>query len=322
MPAGLFDWRGRTVLVTGGTGSFGRAVLPALLERGVARAIVFSRDEVKHAEVLAAFRGLPVDVRMGDVRNAARCLEAFDGVDVVIHAAALKRVESCQYNWRETIETNVLGSTNVIMAARAAQVERVIALSTDKACAPVNTYGMTKALMEQAVVWGNSWVGRRPTRLACVRYGNVIGSRGSVVPLFESQRASGVVTVTDPAMTRFWMTLDQAVAFVLSSVEQMQGGEIFVPKLSASSIVDVAAAVAPGCEVRVVGARPGEKRHECMVSVDEAPQARDLGDRFAIYPASPTWPIEARGARLPEGFSYSSEWAPTLDLAELAQVPA
>lgn len=318
MPAGTFDWRGRTVLVTGGTGSFGRAVLPALLERGVRRVRIFSRDELKQSEALAALKASNVDGLIGDVRDASRLAWALRGVDVVIHAAALKQVPSCQYNWSEAIETNVVGSRNVVGESIRAGVDRVMALSTDKACAPLNAYGKTKALMEEAVVWGNAWVGEGPTRLACVRYGNVVGSRGSVVPLFESQRASGVVTVTDPAMTRFWMTIDQAVEFVLSSVGLMRGGEVFVPKLPASTLGALAAAVAPGCRVKIVGARPGEKRHEVMISADEAPQARDLGDRFAIYPTSPTWPLKAIGARLPEGFVYGSETAPAADLSMVA----
>lgn len=255
---------------------------------------------------------------MGDVRSSDRMLWALAGVDVVIHAAALKQVPSCQENWSEAIETNVVGTGNVVKAAIANRVSRVMVISTDKASAPLNTYGKTKALAEEIGVWANAWAGQSGTRSACVRYGNVLASRGSVVPLFQAQRASGVVTVTDPGMTRFWMSLESAVDFVLSSIERMTGGEVFVPKLPASTIGALAAAVAPECQMRVIGSRPGEKRHEVMISADEAPQARDLGDRFAIYPTSPTWPLEVLGRPLPEGFVYSSETAPAADLSMVA----
>lgn len=311
------DWHGCTALITGGTGSFGRAVIPALLARGAARVIVYSRDELKQSELL---RGADSRVEgfLGDVRDFSRLRRAL-GVrpDVLIHAAALKQVPSCQYNWSEAIETNIVGSRNVVNAAIDAGVPRVIALSTDKAAAPLNAYGKTKAVMEEIVTWANAWVGHGRTRLACVRYGNVVGSRGSVVPLFQEQRASGRLTLTDPEMTRFWMRLEAAVEFVLSSVPLMQGGEVFIPKLSATSLGALADAVAPGCVHDLIGARPGEKHHEVLISADEAPQSRDLGDRYVLYPVGATWPLELRGAAVPTGFVYSSETAPPADLTGL-----
>jgi UDP-N-acetylglucosamine 4,6-dehydratase len=284
----------------------------------VGRVILLARDELKMSDTLALFAGQSVEGFIGDIRDDARLAWAFRAqVDVVIHAAALKQVPSCQYNWPEAIQTNIVGSRNVVLAAIRADVPRVIALSSDKACAPVNTYGKTKAVMEEMVVWGNAWRGQNRTRLSCVRYGNVIGSRGSVIPTFIRQSLSGTVTVTDPAMTRFWMTLPAAVEFVLSSVDRMAGGEIFIPKLGAMSMSELAMTVAPGCEINVIGRRPGEKLHESMLSADESASARDQGDRFALYPHGATWPIEPVGDPLPEGFSYTSDQAPAVDAREV-----
>lgn len=314
-------WQGKTVLVTGATGSFGRAVIPELLGRGVARLILFSRDELKQGEILAAYPSGRMDGFLGDVRDRERLRWAMRAhVDVVIHAAALKQVPSCQCNCSEAIATNVTGSENVMYAAIEANVAHVMALSTDKACAPLNAYGKTKALMEEIVTWSNARVGRDGrTKLSCVRYGNVIGSRGSVIPLWRAQaRCGDVVTITDPAMTRFWMTLDAAVALVLSSIELQQGGEVFVPKLGACRIDALAAAVAPQARVAISGRRPGEKQHEVMVCAEEADRARDLGDRFAIYPDAPSWPLVRAGVRVPEGFTYTSADATTLDPAVVA----
>lgn len=316
---GMGYWTNQTVLITGATGSFGRAAIPALLAAGARRVVLYSRDELKQGEVLAAHAGQPVDGFLGDVRDQDRLAWAMRaGIDVVIHAAALKQVPSCQYNWSEAVETNIVGSQHVFKAAIAADVRRVIALSTDKAAAPLNLYGKSKAVMEEMAVWANAWVGRGQTRLACARYGNILGSRGSVVPLFQAQRAGGVITITDPSMSRFWMGLDEAVAFVLTSIAQMAGGEIFVPRLAASTMADLAAAVAPGCRQRVTGRRPGEKQHEVLISADEVANTHDLGDRFVIYPNAPTWPLERRGVPVPIDFEYSSATAPAADLSMVA----
>lgn len=318
-------WAGRTVLITGGTGSFGRAVIPELIARGVKRVIVFSRDELKQGDVIEAhagkYPGQTVEGFVGDIRDRDRLHWAFrSGVDVVLHAAALKQVPSCQYNWSEAIATNVTGSENVVKAAIQANVARVVALSTDKACAPINAYGKTKALMEEIVTWSNAWVGRAgQTKLACVRYGNVIGSRGSVIPLWKAQAAAGgPLTVTDPTMTRFWMRLSDAVEFVLSSTWGQRGGEVFIPKLGACTMGDLAWAVAPGSPLTVVGARTGEKRHEAMVCAGESARTYDLGDRFAIYPDQPEWPLARQGSPVADGFEFTSDNAQPIDCAMVA----
>jgi UDP-N-acetylglucosamine 4,6-dehydratase len=319
------DWSQKAVLVTGGTGSFGRRFLRHLLdELRPRRLIVFSRDELKQQEMRnAGFTAPNLRYFIGDVRDVDRLRRAMHGVDVVVHAAALKQVPACEYNPIEAVLTNVNGARNVIDAALDRGVGRVLALSTDKAVNPINLYGATKLVAEKLFVQANAYSGEGPTQFACVRYGNVVGSRGSVVPLFVEQRARGRVTVTDPAMTRFWITLDQAVAFVVRSIERMRGGEIFVPKIPSTGILDVVAAVAPGCEVDTIGIRPGEKLHEVLVSEDESRQAVELDDCYVIEPSHPWWPQERQpGARpLPAGFRYSSEaneWA--LGVEELGEL--
>jgi UDP-N-acetylglucosamine 4,6-dehydratase len=280
-----FSWKGTTVLVTGGTGTFGQAFARYLLRRDdIAVLRILSRDELKQWE----FRRRVADDRLrfliGDVRDRERLLRAFDGVDVVIHAAAMKQVPAAEYNPFEAVKTNILGAQNVIDAAIERGVKKVVALSTDKAANPVNLYGATKLCAEKLIVQGNAYVGPHRTRFACVRYGNVVASRGSVVPLFMEQRDRGVVTLTDRRMTRFWITVGQAVEFVGNSVEAMRGGEVFVPKLPSVRIAELIAAVAPGCRVEEVGIRPGEKLHETLVTADEARHTVDNKEQFIVLP--------------------------------------
>jgi UDP-N-acetylglucosamine 4,6-dehydratase len=273
------------------------------------RLIIFSRDELKqHNMRMAGFNHESLRYFIGDVRDEKRLHRAFKGVDIIVHAAALKQVPACEYNPIEAIATNINGARNVIDAAIDTGVERVLAMSTDKATAPVNLYGATKLVAEKLFVQSNSYSGQNGTRFSCVRYGNVVGSRGSVVPVFREQRPVGKLTITDARMTRFWITLEQGVRFVISCIERMYGGEVFIPKLPSMNIMDLARVMAPECSIEYIGIRPGEKIHESMVSADEARQAVDLGDRYAILPAHPWWRAEnwAEGQRLPDGFEYSS----------------
>ena len=299
----------RSILVTGGTGSFGtRFVETMLKEHQPRRLVVFSRDELKQSEMQARLRHPALRFFLGDVRDRARLVRAMHDVDVVVHAAALKQIPACEYNPFEAIQTNVIGAQNVIDAAIESGVQRVMALSTDKAVNPINLYGATKLCAEKLFVQANTFGFPRRTRFACVRYGNVIGSRGSVIPLFQQQRASGRVQVTDPKMTRFWITLEQGVDLVVRGLEGMRGGEIFVPKIPSMRILDLVEAVAPGCAADFIGIRPGEKLHEMLISEDEARQAVELESMYVIEPTMPTWAYQrwSGGGRLPEGFSYSS----------------
>ncbi len=305
------NWNTKSVLITGGTGSFGRKFTEVMLrDYQPKKLIIFSRDELKQHEMrTSGFDHPSLRYFIGDVRDEDRLRRAFHGVDVVIHAAALKQVPACEYNPIEAVMTNIMGARNVINAALDSGVQRVLALSTDKATAPINLYGATKLVAEKLFVQANAYSGFGPTRFSCVRYGNVVGSRGSVVPLFKQQSAGGKVTVTDERMTRFWITLTQGVHFVISSIEQMHGGEVFIPKIPSMNIMDLVKAVAPQCDVDFVGIRPGEKLHEAMISADEARQAVELEDRFAILPAHTWWSENnwAQGHALPDGFIYSSD---------------
>ena len=308
-------WPDATLLVTGGTGSFGRRLVTTLLERfHPKKVIVFSRDELKQFEMqsrLTAEQLSSVRFFIGDVRDRDRLYRAFHGVDVVIHAAALKQVPAAEYNPLEAIRTNVIGAANVIDAAIDAGVRRVVGLSTDKAANPVNLYGATKLCSDKLFVAGNNYAGGYGTRFAVVRYGNVVGSRGSVVPFFLRRRDTGEIPITDVRMTRFWITLDHGVEFVLGSLLKMQGGEIFVPKIPSMRITDLAEAVAPGCKTRLVGIRPGEKLHEVMVNEDDARHTLEYDEHFVIMPAldglGDPYASENRGGRpCPDGFCYSS----------------
>ena len=306
------NWNDKTVLVTGGTGSFGRAFLRMLLtEHSPKKVIVFSRDELKqHERRAAGFDGPRLRYFIGDVRDEARLRRAMQGTDIVVHAAALKRVPACEYNPFEAILTNIMGARNVVEAALDGDVQRVMALSTDKAVNPVNLYGATKLAAEKLIVQSNAYAGGRGTRFSCVRYGNVVGSRGSVVPVFLQQRERGVITLTDDRMTRFWLSLDQGVRFTARCIEQMEGGEVFVPKIPSMRVVELARAMAPGSRIEVIGIRAGEKLHEVLVSEDEARHTVELDEMFVVQPAEALWFGRAwseKGKALPEGFRYGSD---------------
>jgi UDP-N-acetylglucosamine 4,6-dehydratase len=281
------DWSDKVVLVTGGTGSFGKKFIKIMLEEyRPAKLIVFSRDELKQHEMRqAGYDDRSLRYFIGDIRDQQRLRRAFNGVDIVVHAAALKQVPACEYNPMEAIKTNILGSSNVIEAALDAGVTKVIALSTDKAVNPVNLYGATKLAAEKLFVQSNSYAGGTATRFSCVRYGNVVGSRGSVVPVFLKQRENGVITITDERMTRFWISLEQGVRFVIRCVEEMQGGEVFVPKIPSMTVVDLARAIAPKAHINTIGIRPGEKLHEVLISEDEARSTVELNDMYVVQPA-------------------------------------
>lgn len=302
----LFD--GASVLVTGGTGSFGKRFIQFLLEeRDPRRVIVFSRDELKQHEMSQVMVDPRLRFFIGDVRDAERLELATLDVDVIVHAAALKQVPACEYNPFEAVKTNVLGTQNVISAALRNRVPRSVLVSTDKAVNPVNLYGATKACAEKLFVQANAYAGKLATRFSCVRYGNVVGSRGSVIPLFRRLRDQGTLPITDDRMTRFWITLDQAVAFVTNALESMQGGEIYIPKIPSMKIMDLAAAVAPKCELEVVGIRPGEKIHELLITGDEARHAIDAGPHYIIEPEHDFWSgAHHEGTKLSPEFVYAS----------------
>jgi UDP-N-acetylglucosamine 4,6-dehydratase/5-epimerase len=321
------NWTEQVVLVTGGTGSFGRKFIEIMLrEYRPQKLIVFSRDELKQHEMRTTGLDDPsLRYFLGDVRDQQRLDRAFSGVSVVVHAAALKQVPACEYNPFEAIQTNVNGGKNVIEAAINCGVRRIVALSTDKAVNPINLYGATKLCSEKMFVQANAYSGAQDTRFSCARYGNVVGSRGSVIPVFMEQRSRGRVTITDPRMTRFWITLDQGVRFVIRSIEQMHGGEIFVPKIPSMKLLDMAQAIAPDCQIDCVGIRPGEKLHEVLLSEDEARNAIECDDMFVIQPAHSWWRKEnwKSDALLPEGFRYSSDtnsqWLTAEDLYTLVE---
>ena len=314
----------KVVLLTGGTGSFGRIFSEiALREFHPKKLIVFSRDELKQQEMSQKYDAAQLRYFIGDVRDPERLQRAFQEVDIVIHAAALKQVPACEYNPIEAIKTNILGAQNVINAAIDCGVDKVLALSTDKAVNPVNLYGATKLCAEKLFVQSNSYSSQSGTSFSCVRYGNVVGSRGSVIPVFRSQRESGKVSLTDERMTRFWITLEQGVRFVLRCIERMEGGEVFVPKIPSMRVLDLAEAIAPGCEIETIGIRAGEKLHEALVAVDEARSTLEFDDMFIVQPQFPWWGAVnlGDGRQLPDGFQYTSEendhW---LSVAELRQM--
>lgn len=305
------DWNEKILLVTGGTGSFGKRFVEIMLkEYHPAKIIIFSRDELKQHEMRGAgFCDPSLRYFIGDIRDLNRLKRAFEGVDIVVHAAALKQVPACEYNPMEAIKTNIIGSSNVVDAALDCGVAKVIALSTDKAVNPVNLYGATKLAAEKLMIQSNAYAGGKVTRISCVRYGNVIGSRGSVVPVFLKQRRNGVMTITDARMTRFWISLDQGVQFVIRCIEQMQGGEVFVPKIPSMKVADLAKAISPTAKINVIGIRPGEKLHEVLISEDEARNTVELEDMFVVLPSEEFWSGQDWTKKYPkpaEGYRYES----------------
>lgn len=330
----------KTILITGGTGSFGKKMVQIVLSEFKPRKlIVFSRDELKQFEMSQSFsvKKYPcIRYMLGDVRDKERLYQAFNGVDYVVHAAALKQVPAAEYNPEEFIKTNVLGGMNVIDACLYNNVEKVIALSTDKACNPVNLYGATKLCSDKLFTAANVYAGSsKETRFAVVRYGNVLGSRGSVIPFFKECAKTGILPITDSAMTRFWITLDQAVHFVLASLKKMKGGEIFVPRIPSMRITDLAKAIDPACKQEVIGVRPGEKVHEILLSEDEARNATQFRECFIVQPnnnpaghrfAGLMSSGNGNGQACPEGFRYTSdnntEWLRVEELKRLVEKTA
>lgn len=317
------NWTDKSILITGGTGSIGNQIVKLLLEKKHPRKIIiYSRDELKQYDMRRKFSDSRLRFFIGDVRDLERTSLAMADVDIVIHAAALKQVPTCEYNPMEAVKTNIIGTANVLNAALSTGVSYVMALSTDKAVNPANLYGATKLVLEKLVINSNFYAGCTDKIFACVRYGNVTGSRGSVLPLFLKQKDGGTLTLTDNNMTRFWITLEQASEFILSCIEIMTGGEIFVPKLPSIRIGDLAVAIAPTAKLVVTGIRPGEKVQECLVSPDEAWNTLDLIDRYVIVPTPEAWFGQSwrkTNAPVPVNFSYTSDknssWLNVVDLA-------
>jgi UDP-N-acetylglucosamine 4,6-dehydratase len=306
----MFSLRGKSVLITGGTGSFGKRFVATALERlDLKKLVIFSRDELKQFEMQQHFNDPRLRYFLGDVRDPERLHRAFDGIDVIVHAAALKQVPAAEFNPFEAIKTNIIGAENIVNAAIDHGVKRVIALSTDKAANPINVYGATKLCSDKLFVAGNVYAGVRETRFSVVRYGNVVGSRGSVIPFFMAKRATGTIPITDPRMTRFWITLQMGVDFVIDCLERMNGGELFVPKIPSMNIMDLASAIAPECVHQVIGIRPGEKLHEVMVPEDDARNTVELDDRYVILPPFDWAWLESyrKMQRCQEGFRYGSD---------------
>jgi len=324
---------GKVILVTGGTGSFGQNFIKMTLDRSKPRRlIVFSRDELKQLEMRQRFSEdkFPcIRYFLGDVRDRERLKRAFDGVDIVVHAAALKQVPAAEYNPLEAIKTNILGAANLIDAAIDRNVDRVIALSTDKAANPINLYGATKLCSDKLFIAANAYSGKHQTKFSVVRYGNVVGSRGSVIPYFLAQRKTGRITITDPRMTRFLVTIERGVEFVIEALDRMRGGEVFVPKIPSVRITDLARVAAPDCQQEVIGIRPGEKLHETMIPEDEARLTLEFEDHYVIQPSHSFWNAKDYGAvnggRLcDDGFSYASDtntwWLSEAEIAELVEL--
>ncbi len=301
---------GKTALITGGTGSFGKAFVKRVLaDDEIKKLVVFSRDELKQFEMAEQINSPKLRYFLGDVRDYQRLLQATDGVDVVVHAAAMKQIPAAEYNPMEAIKTNVIGAENIVNAAIQNGISKVVALSTDKAANPANLYGATKLCSDKLMVAGNILAGSRGTKFACVRYGNVLGSRGSVIPFFLERAIEGSLPITDERMTRFWLTIEDGVQFVLDSLERMHGGEIFVPKIPSFKVIDVARVVCPGIPTRVIGIRPGEKLHEIMITEDDSNYTYEFEDHFAILSPSllASGSYKDLGKKVAEGFNFSSD---------------
>jgi len=320
---------GKNILITGGTGSFGRKCVELILKNYKCEKLaILSRDEFKQFEMRQKFKEKDypsLRYFIGDVRDKDRLYRAFEGIDYVIHAAALKQVPAIEYNPFEAVQTNIIGAQNVINAAIDNNVKRVIALSSDKAVSPVNLYGATKLCSDKLFVSSNEYSGKHKTRLSVVRYGNVVGSRGSVIPFFKAKKETGVLPITDIRMTRFWITLEQGVEFVLRCLKIMEGGELFIPKIPSMNIVDLAKAIAPECKHEIVGIRPGEKLHEVMITDDDARHTVEFDEYYVVEPEFHWWSkkdfLLNGGERVKEGFRYASntneKWLSVEDLREM-----
>jgi UDP-N-acetylglucosamine 4,6-dehydratase/5-epimerase len=316
--------KGQSIVVLGGSGSFGQSFVRRALSVGASRVVVFSRSEAKQAQMKAEFNDSRLRFVIGDVRDANRVMDACRGVDIVVHAAALKRVEVCEMDPAEAVATNVIGTMNVARACIERGVKKAVLLSTDKAAAPNTLYGSTKLAAERLWNSSNVYSAGTPTRFACTRYGNVLGSTGSVIPIWRSQIPSGEITITDPRMTRFFMSMDAAVDLVCLALSEMRGGEVFVPMIPSTSIMELAEAVAPNCRIRAVGIRPGEKMHETLITEDESRNTHDCGSHYVIEPDSRTWgsvpPLPY--PKVADGFVYRSDTASAIPPAELVELAA
>lgn len=331
MDSDAFSLDGRSILITGGTGSFGKRFVKRLYERyRPARVVVYSRDELKQFEMAQEIQHPTLRYFIGDVRDGERLQRALKGIEIIVHAAALKQVPAAEYNPIECIKTNILGAENIVNAAINEKVERVIALSTDKAANPINLYGATKLCSDKLLIAANHLSGMGGTRFSVVRYGNVIGSRGSVIPFFKERRKTGKLPITDVRMTRFWITLDEGVTFVERMLGLMKGGEVFIPKIPSMRIVDLARAIAPECPHEIVGVRPGEKLHEVMVPRDEAMNTLEFDQFYVIRPSFHWWdyPDDLKyggieGRPVPEEFEYRSDtntaWLGVEDLKQIIE---
>ncbi|OGZ62606.1 MAG: UDP-N-acetylglucosamine 4,6-dehydratase (inverting) [Candidatus Staskawiczbacteria bacterium RIFCSPHIGHO2_02_FULL_34_10] len=300
----------KTILITGGTGSFGQKFTETVLKNHNPKAIrIFSRSEYLQWEMAQKFKDERLRFFIGDIRDKERLSRAMNGVDIVVHAAALKQVPIAEFNPMEAIKTNINGTANVVDVAIDNGVEKAILISTDKAVNPVNLYGATKLCAEKLFIQANAYVGSRKTKFSCVRYGNVVGSRGSVVPVFLEQKKTGTLTVTDEKMTRFWITLEQGVALVINSIASMYGGEIFIPKIPSMKIMDLVKVISPEAQVKITGIRPGEKLHEILLTADEARHSLEFDSYFIIEPEFAFWKKESlkEGKTFVEGFNYSSD---------------
>jgi UDP-N-acetylglucosamine 4,6-dehydratase (inverting) len=327
----MLDLNNKSIIITGGTGSFGKMFTKIILTKypKVKRLVILSRDEQKHYNMAMEFpesKFPAIRYFIGDVRDRKRLVRAFEGIDIVIHAAAMKHVHLAEYNPMECIKTNVLGAENVIQAAIEANVENVVALSTDKAAAPINLYGATKLTSDKLFIAANNIKGNRPIKFSVVRYGNVMGSNGSVMPFFLNKRKEGVLPITDKRMTRFNISLEDGCEMVFNAIDQAWGGEIFIPKIPSYKIVDVATAICPKCKQKEVGIRPGEKIHEEMITSSDSFTTYDLGKYYAILPQTPTFNLEDyikkfNAKIVPQGFNYNSgendEWETVESLREL-----
>lgn len=321
------DLNGKVILITGGTGSLGKKLTARILKNHrPEKLIIFSRDELKQFEMQQVFNSDRMRYFIGDVRDKDRLYRALDGVDIVIHAAALKQIPAAEYNPFEAIQTNIIGAENLVSACIDKGVKRVLAISSDKAVNPINLYGATKLCAEKLFVAANSYVGaKKPTKFSVVRYGNVIGSRGSIVPLFNEKKRTGILPITDNRMTRFWITLEQGVKLVLKCLERMESGEIFIPKIPSMKISDLARAICPKCRHEIIGIRPGEKLHEILVGEDESRNVLEYENHFVIYPSFPFWmnrKFRKKGGKtVADGFIYNSntntQWLTINQLKEM-----